>query len=181
MKSLITKLLLTAAFVAIPATAGCTLLQSMFEDKVVTTSDNVKEGELVTAVPIDLNLLNDKIPEDVRKRLEQEGKTVVIVPKDAVKDPQMAVEITSPGENALDAIVGIGLGVANTVFPGIAALEGLGLLFSQRKRQHYAAAAKAALPTDGSVDLKEAMLSVVRGMGLAHSSTQSKEAFKKEA
>ena len=175
------KFFMTGLMVMIAALmfTSCSVLQSMFEDKVVTTSDNLTEEGAATAVPADLGLI--KLPPEVRERLEKSGQTVVIVDKDGVIDPAAAVEITEPGsEGWLDAVAGIGLGVANAVFPGVAALEALGLLFSRRKRKHYAAAVRAAAPTDGSVDFGEAVMSLGRAVGFAHSSEATKEVFEEE-
>lgn len=156
------------------STASCAFLNSLFEDKVVTTEDNVKDEFKQTMIPAPTQGI---ISEADRKKLEESGKAIVLVDKGSVKDPNAAVDITNPGQNAVDGLVGIGLGVANVVFPGVAALEGLGLLFSQRKRQHYAAAVKAITPYDGQVNVTEAIVAIARGMGLAHSSETSKEAF----
>lgn len=158
--------------------ASCSVLDSMFDDKVVTTSDNLTAEGAAVAVPADLGLI--ELPADVRERIEKSGQTIVIVDKEGVIDPARAVDMTEPGEGWLDAVTGIGLGVANAVFPGVAALEALGLLFSRRKRKHYGAAVAAVAPTDGSVDFKEAVLSVGRAIGFAHSSEASKEAYEEE-
>ena len=60
--------------------ASCSVVESMFADKVVTTISNVKEERRDEAVPADLGLL----PEDVAGRLAQTGETLVVVHKDDV-------------------------------------------------------------------------------------------------
>jgi hypothetical protein len=152
---------------------SCALMHSMFDDKVVTTSDNVKPEAVGQVVPADLGAL----PEEERKKLKDAGKEVVIAPKDAVIDPTKAVEITNPTEDTLGNVLSIGVGVLGKMFPGIIGLEAIGVLLSQRKRNHYKEALAALAPTDGSVDVKSAVVSVVRAMGLAHSSETSKEAY----
>ena len=152
---------------------SCALLESMFVDKQITTRDNVTQEGQLHAVPADLNL----IPPEVRAKFEKEGKDLVLVDKEFVKDPEKAVDVAKPDAEGL---VGIGLGIANAVWPGIAALEGLGLLFSQRKRQHYAAAVKQATPVNGKVELKDAIVSLGKALGVAHSSQGSKEVFEGE-
>lgn len=157
--------------------ASCSVLESMFEDKVVTVLDNVKEENRETAVPADLGLL----PPELADKLSKSGETLVIVGKDEVVDPtDRTIEFTNPNEDWLDSAVGIGLGIANTVWPGVAALEGLGLLFSRRKRKHYGTAVTAAVPANGKVELRDAMVSLGRAIGVAHSSEASKEAFEGE-
>jgi hypothetical protein len=155
------------------STASCAMMDSLFEDKVVTTEDNVKDEFKHTMVPAPLEGVVSK---EVQDKMKADGKTPIIVDKGAVKNPELAVEVLNPSKEGFAGLVGVGLNVANTVWPGVAFLEGLGLLFSQRKRQHYTDAVKAITPYDGDVAVKEAIVSVTRAMGLAHSSDASKEA-----
>ena len=157
--------------------ASCSVVESMFADKVVTTISNVKEERRGEAVPADLGTL----PSDMRQKLADAGETLVIVPKDDVVDPtEKTVELTPPGDGWVEGALGMGLSIANTMWPGVAALEGLGVLFSRRKRQHYAAAASAAVPTNGKMELKDAVVSLGRAIGVAHSSESSKVAFEED-
>lgn len=156
------------------STASCTLLNDIFADKVVTTIDNVKPEDVATAVPADLNLVQEQLPPDVLKRLQDEGKVLVIVDKNSVKDDTKAVDLTDPNQDTLGNVLDVGVGVAKAFLPGVAGLEALGLLLSQRKRQHYVAAFKAVAPTDGSVDLKDAVVSIGRALGYAHTSEGTK-------
>ena len=157
--------------------ASCSVVESMFADKVVTTISNVKEERRDEAVPADLGTL----PSDVRQKLADSGETLVIVPKEDVVDPtEKTLDITNPGEGWVEGALGMGLSIANTMWPGVAALEGLGVLFSRRKRQHYAAAASAAVPTNGKMELKDAVVSLGRAIGVAHSSESSKVAFEED-
>jgi len=155
--------------------ASCALMESMFDDKMVTTTGNVTPAGLERVIPADLGAVD--IPEEVRKRLEESGQTLVIVDRDDVVDPAMAVDLTDPGEGWLEPAIGISLEVLGTLFPGVAVLEGLGLLFSRRKRKHYGAAVKAAAPVNGNMELKEAVVDLGRAIGVLHSSEASKEAF----
>jgi len=150
----------------------------MFEDKVVTTTGNVTEEGQDRVIPADLGAVD--LPDDVRKRLEESGQTLVIVDKNDVIDPNMAVDLTDPGEGWAEPVLGISLGVLQTLFPGVAVLEGLGLLFSRRKRKHYGAAVKAVVPGNGSVELKEAVVDLGRAIGALHSSEATKEVFEAE-
>jgi hypothetical protein len=126
-------------------TASCAFMESLVADKVVTTEDNVKDEYKDIAIPAPTNVL---IPEEARIKLDQTGKKIVLVEKEAVKDPTKAVEVLNPNADALGTIIDIGLGAANILWPGIAALEGLGLLVSRRKRQHYVTAVKAVNPLE---------------------------------
>lgn len=157
--------------------ASCSLMESVFEDKVITTISNVKEENKENAVPADLGLL----PPKVATKLAETGEKLVIVGKDEVVDPtEKTIELVNPKQDWAENAVGIGLGVANSVWPGIAALEGLGVLFSRRKRKHYADAVTSAVPANGKMELKDAVVSLGRAIGVAHSSEASKEAYEGE-
>ena len=156
------------------STASCALFQSAFEGKVVTSADNVAPGAV--SVPADLDLIKSKDFDKVR----ESGKQPVIVNKEDVVDSTKAVPLDSVDGNTLGTILNVGLGIANQIWPGVAALEGIGLLLSQRKREHYVAAVKSLAPTDGTVDVKETILSVGKALGLAHSNGAAKEAWEKE-
>ena len=157
--------------------ASCSLLESVFGDKVITTISNVKEENKENAVPADLGLL----PPKVATKLAETGEKLVIVGKDEVVDPtEKTIELVNPKQDWAENAVGIGLGVANAVWPGIAALEGLGVLFSRRKRKHYADAVTSAVPANGKMELKDAVVSLGRAIGVAHSSEASKKAYEGE-
>ena len=146
-------------------------------DKVVTTIGNVRPEARAGAVPADLGML----PPEVASRLADSGETLVVVDKSDVLDPGGdVVDIMDPGSDALDSVLSMGLGALNSVFPGVAALEGLGLLFSKRKRKHYGTAVKAVVPGNGKVELKDALLSMGKAIGVAHSSDGSKKIFEEE-
>jgi hypothetical protein len=173
-KNIITGLMLMALVFSMQS---CTFLDSLFKDTMITTVDNVKPDCLDEVVPVDFGLLDPA----TRAKFEEAGKVPVIVDKECVIDPMLdTVDLTDPGEGWLDSVLGIGATVAATLFPGVAAFEGLGLLLSRRKRKHYGAALTAATPLDGKVELKGALVSMASALGLAHSSEASKEAFETE-
>lgn len=150
------------------ALPSCTFFKSLFEDKVITLDSNVMDEHKSEMIPLDQLLLDNLLTDEAKQKLKEEGRMLVLVDKAYVKDQGQSVDITDPSDDAIGTILDIGLGIANTVLPGVAAIEGLGLLVSKRKRHHYANAARAIAPTDGSVDIKEALASIVRGMGYAH-------------
>ena len=157
--------------------ASCSVIESIFADKVVTLLDNVRMERRDTVVPADLDLL----PEDVREKLEKSGKRIVVADMADVIDLSMAtIDIKDPGEGWVGGAIDIGLGVANAMWPGIAILEALGVVFSRRKRQHYTAAVTSAVPLNGKMELKDAVVSLGRAIGVAHSSESSKEAYEEE-
>lgn len=156
---------------------SCSLLESLFQDKVVTLINNVRMERRDAAVPADLNLL----PESVRETLEEGGVSIVVVDKADVIDLGTAtVDVNDPKDSWVGA-VDVGLNVANTLWPGIAALEAIALLFSRRKRKHYGSALSAAVPVNGKMELKDAIVSLGRAIGAAHSSDATKKVFEEEA
>jgi len=177
---MITKRLLLPMFAVMAlafTTTSCELVDNLFEDKVVTLINNVRMERRDAAVPADLSLL----PEGVRETLKEKDMQIVVVDKADVMDPNAAtIDVLDPGEGWVGNAIDIGLSFANTVWPGIAALEALGLLFSRRKRRHYGAAVVSAAPTNGKMELKDAVVSLGRAIGVAHSSEASKEAFEGE-
>lgn len=155
------------------STASCTFIESMFADKVVTTLDNVKPEYHSVAAQAPVEGI---IPAETLEKMKAAGKIPVIVPETAVIERNVAVAIQKPDSDFWGDLAGLGLSIASSIWPGIAALEGLGLLFSQRKRMHYTAAVKAITPYDGDVAIKEALVSLAAATGLAHSSPESKAA-----
>lgn len=162
-----------ALVLVLTLTASCAFLGSFFAEEQITTIDNVSKEGQQHAIPADLNLL----PKDIRDKLEKEGKTVVIVNKNYVLDPEKAVTVTKP---EVESIITVVLDLAKTFWPGIAVLEGLGALFSRRKRQHYVSALRQATPLNGRVELKDAFISLGRAIGVAHSSENTKGVFEEE-
>lgn len=167
-KTLIAGLLSVFLLLSVPA---CSFFQPLFEDKVATTQDNVQPG--VTAIPAPL----PGVSEEDKKKLADAGKTPVLVDKDGVIDPSKAVDVTDPGQDGVYAGAEVLISIAKTLFPGIAALEALGLIFSQRKRKHYGTALAALIPYEGTVDVSEATKAILAGLGYAHSSPETKKVF----
>lgn len=157
--------------------ASCTFFDSMFAGKVVTTLDNVKPEYVSSAVEAPVEGI---IPKETYEKLKAEGKVPVVVPESWIIERNVAVAIQKPDTDFWGDLAGMGLGIANAIWPGIALLEGLGVMFSQRKRMHYTAAVKAVVPYDGDVAIKEAIVSLARATGLAHSSEASKTVAKSE-
>lgn len=156
------------------STVSCGLYHSVFDDKVVTTEDNVLEStprDHIAKAPVD-----GIIPKDKAQALKDSGKEIVIVDKTEVKDPSKAIEITNPNADTVGDVLTVGVGILGKLLPGIGALEGLGVLLSQRKRQHYADAVKAILPTDGSVDLAGGLVSVAKALGFVHTDPKTNTA-----
>jgi hypothetical protein len=156
---------------------SCSFLETLFKDQMMTTIDNVKPECLDQVVPADLGLMDAA----TKAKFESTGKVPVIVPRECVKDPTVnAVDFSNPGDDWIHDALGMGLSVAGTLVPGVAAFESLGLLLSRRKRKHYGKALKAVAPTNGKVEVKDAILSMASALGLSHSSKTTKDTFEED-
>lgn len=155
--------------------AGCAGYPPYLEGKVITTSEWVLpdyKGE-VGSVPV------ENLPQELQDAWA--GKTVVVVPKEAVKAeaPQIPLK---PNDNWLGFIEGvatIGWDVLSGFFPGLAAYAGIIALLFRRPRQHFADAVKAIVPSDGTVDIKGALVSVAKGLGMLHTAKTVEEPLEK--
>lgn len=151
--------------------ASCAALESFFgEGAVVTTADQLAEGEEAPVIPW------QQLPDELKAQIP-EGTEVVMANKDQLVEE--AAYIPLGGELDGDSIGGIidaGFGIASTFLPGLAAWEGVVTLFSQRKRKNYAKAIKAAVPTDKNIDLAGAVAGVAAALGMSHTSEGSKAA-----
>ena len=81
---------------------------------------------------------------------------------------------------AIGGMVDAGFGLLSTFIPSLAAWEGVVTLFSRRKRQNYAKAIKAAVPTDKNIDLAGAVAGIGAALGVSHTSAGSKAAAEDE-
>lgn len=147
--------------------------------QVITTSDNIVptyEGDLFVYPP-------DQLPQELQDKWQ--GETLVIAPKEVLKDPENSYVSLDPkdydgGEASKDA-VWFGWDIAKIFFPGLLAWESVLGLLIPRKRVHYSAMITALNPmSGGSVDIKSAVVSLSRGLGITHSSVASGEVFKDE-
>jgi len=167
-------IILTLAFTAFLGVGliSCTALESVFgEDTVLTTADQLEEGETGTVIPW------SQLPDGVKDKIP-EGTSLVMATKeqlvtDAAYVPVGGIEDGEDMGGAIDAVFGI----ASTFIPGLAAWEGMVTLFSKRKRKHYVRAAKALIPTDKNMDLGGAVGSLASALGISHSSENSGQAF----
>jgi hypothetical protein len=137
----------------------------------ITTSDNLVQGTEYAVIP------DEALPDEVKEAYQ--GKTIVVVPKEAIVDLDLATlivpEITEDGVQwDWEELTHTAIGVGSIFFPGLAAWEGLIALFSKRKRQWYGKAAKSMAPMSG-IPLKELIPSVLKAIGSAHSTPDTKK------
>jgi hypothetical protein len=151
---------------------SCSTLGDFFgEDTVLTTADQLEEGQKGAIIPF------DQLPEDVKAKIP-EGTSLVMATKDQLVDDAAYVAVggVSDGED-MGGLIDAVFGVAGTFIPGLAAWEGIVTMFSQRKRKHYVRALKSLVPTDKNMDLGGAVGSVASALGISHSSDNSASAF----
>ena len=151
--------------------ASCAALEGFFgEGTVVTTADQLAEGETAPVIPW------EQLPEELKASIP-EGTEVVMANKDQLVDE--AAFIPLGGElngEAIGGMVDAGFGLLSTFIPSLAAWEGVVTLFSRRKRQNYAKAIKAAVPHkgDSTINLGGAITGIASALGMSHSSTATK-------
>ncbi len=169
----IMKSILNLAVVAVLGlgVASCAALESIFgEGTVVTTADQLAEGEVAPVIPW------QQLPEEIKAQIP-EGTEVVMANKDQLVTDAAYVPLGGELDgNSIGGIIDAGFGVASTFIPGLAAWEGIVTLFSQRKRQNYAKAIKAVVPSDKNIDLAGAVTGVAAALGMSHTSEGSKAA-----
>jgi len=154
---------------------SCAALEGFFgEGTVVTTADQLAEGQTAPTIPW------DQLPDNLKAHIP-EGTEVVMATKEQLKED--AAFIPMGGEmdgTALGGILDAGFGIAKTFIPSLAAWEGIVTLFSQRKRKHYGKAIKAIVPTDKNMDFGGAVGSLASALGMSHSSQSTQEVFEDE-
>ena len=128
-----------------------------------------REGE-VTEVPI------DKVPLDLKNVIG--NRKVVIGPVDAFKTGVGTIPVTSIGGEGWfgDLLTGL-LRIGGAIWPPLLAFEGIAGVLFKRKRKHYANALRALVPLDGKVEIGPALGSIVKALGVSHSSKKTEEVF----
>jgi hypothetical protein len=142
----------------------------------LTTSDYLIEPPGL-ASPDVIVIPKKSFPPEIADSEKFKGKEIVIAPDNLVKAGAPKIDfVLNEDEGGITLwLLEIGAflaGVASSFIPQLAILEALLTMLSRRKRQHYADAARAILPTNGSVDLKDAMVSVLKALGLKHTKVE---------
>jgi hypothetical protein len=156
---------------------SCAAVSEFFGDEqmVVTTLDNVVEGEEFATVPV------DQLPESVRE-LVPEGMDVVVVPKEALvsEDAQHIPLMGEMSDTAIGTAFDAAMHIGKTFIPALAGWEALLALGFKRKRKHYVKAFKALVPTDKNVDVGGLVAGVTAALGMTHSSPETEDVFDAE-
>jgi len=165
--------LLMATFLSV-GLGSCAFFGNLFgEDTVLTTQDQLKEGEQGAIVPW------DQLPEDIKDKIP-EGTALVMAEKDQLVENAGYISTTPTDEEDMGGLINAVFGIATTFLPSLAAWEGVIALFSQRKRKHYVKAVKSLVPIDTNMDFGGALSGVAAALGMTHSSENSATAFEED-
>lgn len=158
---------------ALMVTPACQPLEGLS----VATTDCLINPEDVNSNDV-LVIPTEELPKEIAESEKLEGKKVIIAPVELLKPECTQVPIVPQDQGwmgwALSAL-GAAVGVASIWIPKLALLEGFFALLSRRKRQHYVAAAKSALPYDGTIDMKGAVTSLGKALGILHTNGGSEQ------
>ena len=128
--------LLMATFLSV-GLGSCAFFEDLLgEDTVLTTQDQLREGEQGAIVPW------DQLPEDIKEKIP-EGTALVVADKDQLVEDAGYISTTPTDEEDFGGLISAVFGIATTFLPSLAAWEGIITLFSQRKRKHYVKAVKS--------------------------------------
>ena len=155
--------------------SSCELLKNAVHDKVITTDKFILEDQKDNVKHIPL----EDLSEGTRKYMEENfpGEKIVLADVDQVKPDAFKLTLDPGSSDFWGDVLAFAGKVGGSFWPPLVALEGLGALFFRRKRDHYLSAIRAALPTDGKVDLADAVMSVGKALGFGHSSKETKDVF----
>ena len=174
MKKLITCMIFVSLFFA-----SCGVLQDILgENQVLTTSSKVLKGHEDKASVIKTENLPTKAREFFNKKFP--GETIVMVDADYVEEGAPRVPITQEGSSMWESVFSLAMKLGGQAFPPLLALEGIGLAFFKRKRNHYGNAVKALIPANGKIEVMPALASIGSALGMAHSSKATKDTFEEE-
>jgi hypothetical protein len=139
----------------------------------LTTSDYLVEPPGL-ASPDVIVIPKKSFPPEIADSEKFKGKEIVIAPDNLVKAGAPKIDFVIKENEGGIAMWFLEMGtllagVGASFFPQLAILEAIFIAMSKRKRQHYADAVKAAVPYDGNVDLKHALISLLKAFGLKHS------------
>jgi len=170
---------------------GCASLKDTVNDQglVITAPEFVAPGDALVTVKV-ADLPEDilaKIPEDLQ------DEELVVVDKDLLSDdvPYVPIlagraewEAAMEDPNVTAGVFDTIMAVLLSIFPALAAWEGMLALLFRRKRDHWVSFVKKVLPwankDEGDVNLGSAFLDVLKAVGGLHSSEGTAALFEEE-
>lgn len=169
-------LLVVGMFCLLVFSTGC----ESVKDLNLATNDCLLNPEDINGPDV-LKIPESEVPPEILSAERFKGKTFIVAPKELLKeDCTTSVPFDPTSETWIEAILTAMASIATVFFPKLAILEAILVFLSRRKRQHYMDAGKALVPYDGNVDIKTAMASIVKALGIQHSSPESKEVFESQ-
>lgn len=162
-------LLLASLLLVVP---GC-LSNDPLDGLNLTTSEYLVDPPGLASSDI-IIIPKEVFPAEVKDSDKFKDKEIVIAPDSLVKAGAPKIDFVLRDNEGGIAMWFLDMGslvagVAATFIPQLAILEAIFVAMSRRKRQHYADAIKSAVPYDGNVDLKNALVSMLKALGLKHS------------
>lgn len=162
------KLFLASLFFVMPACVSNDTLDGLN----LTTSEYLVDPPGLASPDI-IVIPKEVFPAEVTNSDKFKDKEIVIAPDSLVKAGAPKIDFVIKEDEGGIAMWFLDMGtllagVGATFLPQLAILEAIFVAMSRRKRQHYAEAIKSAVPYDGSVDLKGAIVSLLKALGLKH-------------
>jgi len=165
------KLMFAFLALALLVTPACQSLEGLS----VATTDCLINPEDISSDKV-LVIPSENLPTEIAESEKLQGKSIIIAPTDILKVDCVKITIPSPTTDLWGWILSTlaaTAGIVSIWIPKLALLEGLFTLLSRRKRQHYASAAKAIVPYDGNVDMRGAISSLGKALGILHTNTST--------
>ena len=167
------KLFLASMFLVAPACVATDSLDGLN----LTTSDFLVDPPGL-ASPNVMVIPKQVFPSEVVESDKFKDKEIVIAPDELIKQGAPKIDFVIKEDEGGISVwfleVGAFLaGVGSSFLPQLAILEAVLVMMSRRKREHYANAAKSIIPANGSVELKEALVSILKALGVKHTSETS--------
>jgi len=162
--------LLASFLLVVPA---CCVMDDSLDGLNLTTSEFLVDPPGLGSSDV-IIIPKEVLPPEVTNSDRFKDKEIVIAPDSLVKAGAPKIDFVIKEEEGGIAMWFLEMGtllagVGASFLPQLAILEAIFIAMSKRKRQHYADAIKAAVPYDGNVDLKHALISLLKAFGLKHS------------
>ena len=164
------KFMILAMLAVLALMSSCKFLKDTdLEGLSVVTTDNLVTPQTVLDPKVIL-IPEEMFPSAIKDNPKWKGKSFVFAPDELIKPDAPRIDLTPEDTTSwiLD-ILAMAAGIGKTFFPQLAFLEVILVMLSKRKRQNYKDAVAAVVPYDGNVDIRGALVSIAKALGVAHS------------
>jgi len=163
------KKLFFSLFFMVPA---CCVSNDTLDGLNLTTSEYLVDPPGLASPDI-IIIPKEVFPAEVKDSDKFKDKEIVIAPDSLVKAGAPKIDFVIKENEGGIAMWFLEMGtllagVGASFLPQLAVLEAIFIAMSRRKREHYGDAIRSILPTNGSVDLKDALISLLKALGLKH-------------